>query len=68
MNSVQGVQRERSIDNAISYIRVIAMFMIILCHFLQYYDNVLAQWFNVGVQIFLVLSGFYMETKKLTIQ
>ena len=37
--------------------------MIVLCHFLQYYGNELAWWFNVGVQIFFVLSGFLYGQK-----
>ena len=34
------------------------MLSIILCHILQYFDNELAWWFNVGVQVFLFMSGF----------
>lgn len=45
-------------DNAIDYIRVISMAMIVLCHYFMYYDNVLAWWFNVGVQVFFLISGF----------
>ena len=41
------------------------MLMIILCHFLQYYANELAWWFNVGVQIFFVLSGFLYGNKEI---
>ena len=50
-------------QTSISAIRFIAMLMIILCHFLQYYANELAWWFNVGVQIFFVLSGFLYGNK-----
>ena len=45
-------------NNAISAIRFLSMLMIILCHFLQYYDLESAWWFNVGVQIFFTISGF----------
>lgn len=45
-------------DINISFIRCIAMFMIVLCHILQYMNNELAWWFNVGVQIFFIISGF----------
>ncbi len=45
-------------DVAVEYIRVVSMAMIVLCHILQYYGNQLAYWFNVGVQIFLIISGF----------
>ena len=41
------------------------MLMIILCHFLQYYGNELAWWFNVGVQIFFVISGFLYGNKEI---
>lgn len=50
-------------DVAISYVRFIAMIMIIICHFFQYYGNELAFWFNVGVQIFFVISGFLYGSK-----
>lgn len=50
---------------SISYIRLIAMFFIIICHFLQYYDNELAWWFNVGVQIFFIISGFLCGGKEI---
>ena len=45
-------------DYAISIVRLLATASIVLCHILQYRDNVLAWWFNVGVQIFLVMSGY----------
>lgn len=45
-------------DDVISLIRLMAMCMIITCHIMQYYDMGLAFWFNVGVQIFLCISGF----------
>lgn len=28
------------------------------CHILQHYNNVLCYWFNVGVQIFFIISGY----------
>ena len=49
----------------ISAIRLIAMILIISCHVLQYYNLKLAWWFNVGVQIFLVISGFLYGTKEI---
>ncbi|MCF2660187.1 hypothetical protein JQM83_13475 [Parabacteroides distasonis] len=39
------------------------MIMIVICHMLQYYDNELSRWFNVGVQIFFVISGFLYGSK-----
>lgn len=41
------------------------MCFIITCHFLQYYDNELAWWFNVGVQIFFIMSGFLYGRKEI---
>lgn len=56
MVKVGFVQGDRIV--AISYIRVIAMIMIIVCHFFSFYKNDLAYVFNVGVQVFLIISGF----------
>lgn len=44
-------------DYAISIIRVISTSFIVICHIMKYYDCELAWWFNVGVQIFLCMSG-----------
>lgn len=52
-------------DYSISFVRHIAMIFIILCHILQYYKNELAWWFNVGVQIFLFISGFLYANKSI---
>ena len=45
-------------SNAISIVRIVATCSIVLCHIFQAYDNPLAWRFNVGVQIFFVLSGY----------
>ncbi len=45
-------------SHAVSVLRVLAMTAILVCHILQSYDNQWAWVLNVGVQIFLVLSGF----------
>lgn len=45
-------------SGAISIVRVFATFAIVLCHIFQAYGNSLAFRFNVGVQIFFVLSGY----------
>lgn len=45
-------------DLALDYIRIIAMLMIVLCHFFQIIDCLeVAFWLNIGVQIFLILSA-----------
>lgn len=50
---------------SISMIRLISLLMIITCHIMQYEDFFLAWWFNVGVQIFLCISGYlYGQAKK----
>lgn len=52
-------------NSAISLIRLLSMLMIISCHIMQYYDLELAWWFNVGVQIFLCISGFLYGQKSI---
>ncbi len=52
-------------DYSISFVRFIAMFFIILCHIFQYFDNEAAWWFNVGVQLFLFISGWLYANKKI---
>ena len=50
----------------IQLIRILSMLMIILCHVVQEYGKLLsltAQFFNVGVYIFLLLSGFLYGNK-----
>jgi len=43
------------------------MTFIVTCHFLQYYGNELAWWFNVGVQMFLFISGYIFSNLKMDI-
>lgn len=49
---------------SISFIRLIALLMIISCHIMQYLGMELAFWFNVGVQVFLSISGYLYGQKK----
>ncbi|MGN0086507.1 MAG: acyltransferase family protein [Alloprevotella sp.] len=51
---------------AISLIRVLAMSSIVTCHFLQAHNNRWAWVLNVGVQVFLVLSGYLYGHKHVT--
>lgn len=63
----EGVMQENIIrgrDHSISLIRLIATLMIVSCHMMQYQDFVLTWWFNVGVQIFLCMSGYLYGRKK----
>lgn len=54
-------------DINIQIIRVLAMFFIIICHIVQETNNkyliMSAQFFNIGVYIFLIVSG-YLYSKK----
>ena len=54
-------------DWSISFVRMIAMCFIITCHFFQYYGNNLAWWFNVGVQMFLFISGLLFSYRDIDI-
>ena len=65
MNAEKPTEAHSTTDHAISAIRLLATASIVACHFLQYYGNDLAYWFNVGVQIFLIISGFLYGQKKL---
>ena len=53
-------------NDTISCIRLISMCFIVLCHIMQYYDCKLAWWFNVGVQIFLCISGYLYGAREST--
>lgn len=41
------------------------MTLIIVCHMFSYYGSELALWFNVGVQIFFIISGFLYGAKEI---
>ena len=55
----------KSYNHTVSFIRLLSMLMIISCHIFQYYDHVLAYVLNVGVQVFLVMSGYLYGTKEI---
>ena len=55
---------DKIISNKLNLIRIISMIMIVICHYLQFYDNYMAYWFNVGVQIFFLLSGVLYGCKE----
>lgn len=59
-------------DISIQVIRVIAMLSIIICHIFQETSNkyliMSAQFFNIGVYIFLIVSGFLYSNKKIEIK
>lgn len=56
------LSRQESI--VIHWIRVIALLLIITCHIMQKYGNPWAYVCNVGVQMFLLISGFLYGKKE----
>lgn len=52
-------------DLTISFVRMVAMICIVVCHMMQYYNMELAWWLNVGVQIFLCISGYLYGRKEI---
>ena len=55
---MERVYLESNQSKAIIIIRVISTLAIVLCHIFQGLGNELAWWLNIGVQIFLFMSGF----------
>lgn len=61
MNDIKKIRAGGGTDNynyAISLLRLISTVLIVACHCLQWFGSELAWWFNVGVQIFLCISGY----------
>lgn len=52
--------------DALNLIRWISAISIVICHILQAYGNILAYTFNVGVQVFFLLSGFLYGGRHIT--
>lgn len=61
---IKAVLTDRQTD--ISCVRLVALILIICCHLTQYYDLEVCQWLNVGVQVFLCISGFLYGQKRIT--
>ena len=53
-------------SRAITIVRVGAMLAIVIHHFLSCYNNMAMHVFNIGVQVFLALSGFLYGNKLIT--
>lgn len=55
-------------SRTITIVRTCAMFFIILCHYLAFFDGLeaLSQLLNVGVPIFFIISGFLYGQKRIT--
>lgn len=56
---------EQKRDLTISFVRMVAMICIVACHIMQYDTMELAWWLNVGVQIFLCISGYLYGKKQI---
>ena len=53
-------------NNAISVIRVLSMMMILLCHLFMWLNiDMLAMLFNVGVEVFLLISGYLYSNREI---
>lgn len=50
---------------AITWLRVFAMMSIVMCHILQTYGNKWAWVLNIGVQVFLAISGYLYGLKNI---
>ena len=50
----------------LSMVRFIAMISIILCHIMQYFGNISCYYLNVGVWLFLFISGFLYGKKDIS--
>lgn len=55
-------QNKKKLTN-ISIIRLISVLLIVSCHFFQYYGKEVAFKLNIGVQFFLIISGFLYGLK-----
>ena len=53
-------------DERILFARAAAVGMIVACHMLQFYGNALAYWLNVGVEVFLIISGVLYGQREIT--
>lgn len=51
---------------AISYLRFTSTIFIVLCHYLQAFDNRWAWFFNIGVQLFFMISAFLFAQNNIT--
>ena len=52
-------------SKSLTWIRVMAMLSIVICHLCQAYHSIGADLFNMGVQVFLVMSGYLYGHKSI---
>ncbi len=62
-NEVEQKEQSTTKQYELSVIRLISICFIVACHILQYYNNKWAFILNIGVQFFLILSGFLYGLK-----
>ena len=59
-------------DINIQIIRILAMLSIVICHIVQETNNkylvMSAQFFNIGVYIFLIISGYLYSEKNIEVK
>lgn len=55
---------EANRDSAVSAVRLLALFMIVLCHIMQHFKLPGTWYLTAGVQVFLCISGFLYGTKR----
>ena len=57
-------------DNSLILLRVLEMILILACHIVQEHSNeyikMIAQFLNVGVNSFILISGYLYVTKKIS--
>lgn len=61
------IMQRQNYDNSISFVRVLAMIFIVICHLGSHFGSVvISQFFNVGVQIFFLISGYLYGDRQIT--
>ena len=53
-------------DYGIGFARLLAMISIVICHVFQALESPLCYYFNVGVQVFLFISGYLYGKKRIS--
>lgn len=72
MNTLGKVVNDKNIistanSNAITYLRCLSTIFIVLCHYLQAQNNQWAWFFNIGVQLFFMISAFLYSKRDIDI-
>ncbi len=58
---------KKKFDYSVSAVRVVAMLMIVFCHLSSYFgQTAISHFFDIGVIIFLLISGYLYGTKEIT--